>query len=590
MNVAGIFFDRPWLLVLVPVLPALAVAMVLLWHRRRRVRLERLGQPSLVARLVPPAASRPPWPRALLLSLAALCGAIAFAGPRWGAERTMVRGSGIDIVLALDASLSMMATDERPNRLERMKQEVRRLRDESRGDRFALLAFAGRSYILTPLTVDDGALELFLDNLDPSVVGQAGSSLARAIRQGVDLLLSTKSESDRAIVVMSDGEGFESAEEVQAEARRAQENGISLVTVGFGTEQGATIPVRGEGNRMEQKRDESGNVVVSRYSPGLLQAAAQAANGTFVPAGETDKAGRVRQALAGLRTQTRSVQTGQDRSPRFQLFVIPALVLLLLDTLLAERRGRRRVLAAAATPAAAALLLALALPRTASAGAASVAVAARAPKLPELPFFKGPDAEAAAAIQRRDYARAIAIYRRRIQRGDTSAETLYNLGTALIAADSLTAAAEPLERAAQSRVAEVRFRALFNLGLTHLERGLAAQGDSARPALDAALATYKKALLMRPADGDAKWNYELALQKKKSGGGGGGGGGGGQQQPQPQPEPKQNQQQPAPKPAGGIGREQAEQLLNSAARDEKDVQGKRQKQSKTDVPPGGKDW
>ena len=92
---------------------------------------------------------------------------------------------------AIDASLSMMAPDERPSRLERVKQEVRRLRAMSQADRVALIAFAGRSYILTPLTGDDGAIELFLDNLDPSVVGQAGSSLARALRQGTELLLAS---------------------------------------------------------------------------------------------------------------------------------------------------------------------------------------------------------------------------------------------------------------------------------------------------------------------------------------------------------------------------------------------------------------
>jgi hypothetical protein len=91
----------------------------------------------------------------------------------------------------------MTATDERPSRLERMKQEVRRLRAMSRADRVALMAFAGRSYILTPLTTDDGAIELFLDNLDPSVVGQAGSSIARAIRQGTELLLASDGSADR---------------------------------------------------------------------------------------------------------------------------------------------------------------------------------------------------------------------------------------------------------------------------------------------------------------------------------------------------------------------------------------------------------
>ena len=133
---------------------------------------------------------------------------------------------GIDMVLALDASLSMMAQDERPSRLERMKQEVRRLRAMSPGDRMGVLAFAGRSYVLSPLTIDEGALDLFLDNLDPSVVGQAGSSLARTIRQGVDLLTLTNSGADRALVVMSDGEAFEPIEDVvdRSEARRGPGN------------------------------------------------------------------------------------------------------------------------------------------------------------------------------------------------------------------------------------------------------------------------------------------------------------------------------------------------------------------------------
>src|SRR5690349_13621451 len=164
--------------------------------------------------------------------------------------------------------------------MERMKQEVRRLRASSRGDRMGLIAFAGRSYVLSPLTVDEGALDLFLDNLDPSVVGQAGSSLARTIRQGTDLLLLSNSGADRALVVMSDGEAFEDVSEVVAEAKRAGEQGISLVTVGFGTTQGSTIPVK-TADGITQKRDENGQVVVTRYNPELLKAAAEAAQGTF---------------------------------------------------------------------------------------------------------------------------------------------------------------------------------------------------------------------------------------------------------------------------------------------------------------------
>ncbi|HZF67811.1 MAG TPA: VWA domain-containing protein, partial [Gemmatirosa sp.] len=343
------YFQLPWLLPLALLLPAVVVGCVLAWGRRRAARVARLGDPALVARLTPERLLIGVRGRAARLGAAAFLGGVALAGPRWGLERNVVRSSGIDVVVAVDASLSMLAPDERPTRLERAKQEVRRLRALAPGDRTALVAFAGRSYILTPLTTDAGALNLFLDNLDPSVVGQAGSSLARAIRQSTELLQSTKSGSDRAIVVLSDGEGFEPVEDVRTAAEEAAQAGIALVTVGFGTPAGSTIPVR-VGTAMTTKRDADGNVVVTRYEPALLQAAAQAARGTFIPAQATDKAARVRAALAGLKAQRRALDAGQDLTPRFAWFLAPAVLLLLLDTWRTGRPRRTAVDPAAGEP------------------------------------------------------------------------------------------------------------------------------------------------------------------------------------------------------------------------------------------------
>jgi Ca-activated chloride channel family protein len=560
--------DHPLLLVLAALLPIAAIVLVIGGYRRRRKRLDRLGSPTMIARLVPPNASiRPGW-RATRLATAAAFAGIAIAGPRWGVERTVVRGEGVDIVLAVDASLSMMANDERPNRLERVKQEIRRLRAASPSDRFALLAFAGRSYILTPLTVDDGALDLFLDNLDPSVVGQAGSSLARAIRQGTDLLVATKSGSDRAVVIFSDGEAFEPPEDVFAAAKAAGEAGVSIVTVGFGTPAGTTIPIR-EGNSVVEKRDPEGNVVVTKYHPELLRAAAEGAAGTFIDASESDKAAKIRRALVQLRGVQRAVEAGRTQTPRYQLFLIPAVLLLLLDTILAERRGRRRRSAAAA------------------ATATSVALMVGGALLAPLRAARADDVrDAQREYSAKRYMRAAALYRRAIERGDRRPEILYNLGTALLAADSLSSAIDVFERAVKATDYEVRFRAIFNLGLAHLKRGLAAKGDSAAPSLDAAVETYKRALLMRSSDNDAKWNYELALRKKQqqSGGGGGGGGGGNQNQPSPPRQPQSD------RPSGGLGNQQAEQLLNSAEREERNVQARKQQQNRPQPPPGGKDW
>ena len=573
------YFDLPWLLILAVVVPIVVIAVFAWTTRRRRARLAKLGTTEIVSRIVPPNAMHAsPW-RAPLLGGAALCAAIALAGPRWGVEQTVVRGEGIDMVLALDASLSMMAPDDRPNRLARMKQEVRRLLDLSRADRIGLIAFAGRSYILTPLTIDNGAIDLYLDNLDPSVVGQAGSSLARAIRQGTALLRSTESQSDRALVVMSDGEAFEPEEDVVDAARQAAEAGITLVTVGFGTTRGSVIPLR-PGDSTALKTDENGQVVVTRYSPDLLQAAATAADGIFIDAAATDKAQRIRRAFGSLRTQRRSAVGGRERRPQFQLFLIPALLFLIVDTILLERRGRRRRRspAAASVPqkVTAALLLLAMLPSSARADILG---------------------DAARAYESQRYPEAAALYRRSIERGDRRPVVLYNYGTALLAADSLAKAGEILSRAADSLArgggdavsAELRYRALFNLGLAHLRRGLAASGDTATQALDAALASYKRALIMRPGELDAQWNYELAL-RKRSGGGGGGGGGNDEGPPSQSPDDSPAQERPQPRPSGSLGEQQAEQLLNSAAREEREVQSRRQQRNQPAPSTTGKDW
>src|SRR5688572_7549315 len=208
------YIQWPWALTLAIVLPILTGWLVSAGLRARAERLARLGTPSMIRRLAPSLMSHRTWTRVLRAALASLPLGIAFAGPRWGIEQTVVKQEGVDVVLALDASTSMLAVDERPSRLAAMKQEINRLRDLSPTDRFALLAFAGRSYILTPLTVDNSALDLFLNNFDPSIVGQGGSSLGSALRQATNLLALGKGETDQAIVLMSDGEGFENADEV----------------------------------------------------------------------------------------------------------------------------------------------------------------------------------------------------------------------------------------------------------------------------------------------------------------------------------------------------------------------------------------
>lgn len=544
-----LFFDLPWMLIAALLLPLGVWGLRRSRERRQRERLGRFADPSALSRLLVFSGTGPGARTIRLVAVATLAG-IALAGPRWGLARGPTTARGIDMAIALDASLSMTATDERPSRLERMKQEVRRLRALSRADRVALMVFAGRSYILTPLTTDDGAIELFLDNLDPTVVGQAGSSIAKAIRQGTELLLASDGGADRALVVMTDGEVFEPLEDVEAAARDAGSQGVSLVTVGFGTEQGSTIPVR-DGSVIREKRDADGKVVVTRYNPDVLRRAAEAANGTFIGADASDKATRVRAALRSLRTARRAVDSREDHVPRFLWLLFPALLLLLVDTFAMTRRVGR------VGPSFGSTVTALLIVLTTATGCARPPDPAR--------LFEDGNVRA-----------AVAAYRRMIAQGDTSAITRYNLGTALLGADSLTEAVELLEAVRRSTDGELRMRARYNAGLAQLLLGRLADNPDADRALGAARAAYRALLRDRAGDKEGKWNYELALRTPppKSGGGGGGGA----SDPQDQPAPAQ----------GALDQRQAEALLNSAAREERDVQGR--KQQKGRVPPTGKDW
>ena len=498
-----------------------------------------------------------PIARAARLGAALVLVTIALAGPRWGEGTTIIRQRGLDVAIAMDASLSMMAEDERPSRLQRMRQEVRRYRAAAPGDRNALLAFAGKSYILTPLTTDDGAIELFLDNFDPNVVGLGGTALAPTVIQGVELLRAATGSASRVLVILSDGEAFDDHDAAIAAAKEAGKDGISIVTVGFGTEEGTTIPVR-EGNEIVEKRDQDGEVVITRYDPTLLRAVAEASGGEFIAATDGDRGGRLSQALSRLDAEQRDVEEGLSRPLRLEWFLVPALLLLLLDAWRTDGGNwnrARRILRFAAP-----LVIAVVFTNPA--------------------FAQNP----ATLFEQGRYDEAARQWKLAIEGGDERLSALYNLGSALLAADSLPTAEEALERAAATPEANVRNRALFNLGLARLKRARRPEEPDRQRAAEGAIAAYRALLLEDPDDIDAKWNYELALRAREQAGGGGS-----RDDPQssPQQAPEAQQQQENP---NNMSRQQAEQLLAAASRDERESQARKQAGTRVQRPPGGKDW
>ena len=542
-------FDAPLLLFLAP-LVALAVGFGAWLGRRRRIRLARRWSPAL-ARL---ARARGGW-APVVLGIVALLSAVGLAGPRAGRKEIRTESRALSLVLAMDISRSMLAEDVAPNRLQRASREARRLIQDLEGDRLGLIAFAGQSYILSPLTVDGGAIRMYLDALDPDVATPGGSNLGAMLNQGAQLLAATTDAADRVLVVFTDGEAHDTLPEIVAQAEALKETGVRLVMVAQGRLDPARIPVRDSaGTVTEYQQDAAGSVVRTRRRDDVLQAVVQAAEGTLVPSEVPDQAGAVRAIVAAMKRSPSSETRTADLIPRAWIPVLAAALLLLGYTV--------------ARPGPALVALAALLLGGGAAGAQRPTDGARA--------LAAGDPTAAATAFLEEAGRGVAR--------DTA---FYNAGTAALESGRLDVARGALAEAAKSLDPELRYRALYNLGLVSL---LAAAADSAREAelLDDAVDRLRQALLLEPGSRRAKWNLELAERRKPpppSGGGGGGGappsGGGGGGSPQPSPAESRSQ---------GLSQSQAEQILNSMERRERETRMDQQRRLQSGSGGGVKDW
>lgn len=338
-------FDAPSLLWLVLALPAAVGIGLWLWVGRRRRAARALGSPELLQRLGAGDLVRLPVARFPLLMLAAAALGVAAAGPRWGLESVEERTTAGDLVLALDVSKSMLARDIQPNRLERQRVLARRVLRELPGDRIGMVAFAGRAYVLSPMTVDHGALQLYLDALDPDIVSQGGSSLASAIRQASDLARGARDAGQGVVLLVSDGEALEEEQAVREAADRAARVGITIHTVGVGTPDGAPIPQADDAERVgSYMRGPDGEVVITALGERLLRGVASATGGRYVRLGEAGATDAVLSALRGLERAAGDAQRRVRQKERYGWFVLLALLLLMIDGAVAVSPEPRKTL------------------------------------------------------------------------------------------------------------------------------------------------------------------------------------------------------------------------------------------------------
>ncbi len=542
-------FDAPLLLFLAP-LVALAIGFAAWLSRGRRIRLARRWSPAL-GRL---ARARGGW-APVVLGVVALLAVVGLAGPRMGQKQIRTETRALSLIFAVDISRSMLAEDVAPNRLERAVREARRLIQDLEGDRLGLIAFAGQSYILAPLTVDGGAIRMYLDALDPDMATPGGSNLAAALNQGGQLLGAATDAADRVLVLMTDGEAHDTLPQVVSQAEALKDAGIRLVVVAEGRPDPTRIPIRDStGTITQYKQDADGSVIRTQRRDDVLQAIVEAAEGTLVPNEVPDQAGAVRDVVAAMKRSPSSETRTADLVPRAWIPVLAAALLLLAYT--------------------------LARPGPALVGLAGILLAGTAQA--QRPT------EGERALAAGDPGKAAAEFLEDAKRGTATDTAYYNAGTAALEAGRLDVARGALVEAAKSLDPDLRYRALYNLGLVSL---LAAEADTSRTdeLLDDAKDRLRQALLLQPSSERAKWNLELTERRKPppppSGGGGGGGGappssgGGGQSQP------KQSESR-----GQGLSQSQAEQILNSMERRERETRAEQQRRLQTGSAGGVKDW
>lgn len=267
--------------------------------------------------------------RFILLAIGFSVIVIGWANLQMGAKTDKVQRKGVDVVVALDVSKSMLAQDIKPDRLVRAKQLILRMIDKMQNDRIALVVFAGRSYLQVPLTIDYGAMKMMLQNVSPNLVPTQGTVISDAIDLATQSF-SQKEKKYKSLIIISDGEDHD--ENAKAKAKEAAEAGIIIHTVGIGSPQGTTLY---DPNTKSVKLDENGNPVISKLNEEELRSIAAAGKGTYTLLSNTDDAAdKLIDELDGMEQKSLGAVVFTDYTSYFQYFLLAGVILLLIEWLL----------------------------------------------------------------------------------------------------------------------------------------------------------------------------------------------------------------------------------------------------------------
>ena len=548
-------FEDPiylWLLVLIPILALVRFVT----YRNQKKRLRKFGDLKLLKALMPDVSHFRPRVKFWLLLAALALLIVMLARPQMGTKISQEKRTGIETIIALDISNSMLAEDIVPSRLDRSKMMVENLVDHFTNDKIGLIVFAGDAFVQLPITSDYVSAKMFLSSIDPSMMATQGTDIATAINMAVSSF--TQEEGiGKAVIVITDGEDHEGGALEAAE--EAKKKGMSVYVLGVGSTQGAPIPIPGTGDYM---KDNTGNTVMSALNEEMCRQVAQAGGGVYIHVENNSAAQQqLDNELDKLSKKETSTTVYSDFDEQFQAFAILALLLLIIEICIFDRRNPllKNLSLFSKKKVAAVLLLLVAMSVSAQTDRQYI-------RQGNKQFNAG------------DYPNAEVSYRKAVEKNPKNPQAVYNLGNALMAQKKDSAAIEQFQNASKLETNPLRkYQSFHNMGVICQSHKMYGE----------AIEAYKNALRLNPADDETRYNLILCKHEKEK-----------QdqnkqnqdqnkqdqkkddqkdQQKQDQNKDKDKQDQKKEEPKPQMSKDNAEQLLNAAMQQEKQTQDRLKK-------------
>ncbi|MGB4205948.1 MAG: VWA domain-containing protein [Bacteroidales bacterium] len=459
------------------VIPALLFLFI--WFRLwKRQTLRNYGEFLIISRLMPEISGAKQWLKFITLIVALVFLIIGIANPQVGSKLEKTEQKGVDIIIALDVSNSMLAEDIKPNRIERARQAVSRFIDRLGNDRIGLIVFAGKAYPMLPLTSDYSAAKMFLSNADNSVVSTQGTSIADAIDLAIQSI--PQGKQGKALIIITDGEDHEG--EVMKKVEEAVSKGIVIHTIGIGSPQGVPIPLYRNNVRVGFRTGNDGQTVITKLNEPMLQQIAHSGQGAYVLASNSQF------GLSSIYEKINKMEKGEfedsrafaEFDSRFYYFLFVALILLVFETLVYDRSSRWIRKLSRFVPV------------------VLILMSFNANAQNENPSIRRGNK----AYNNEKYQDAELQYRKALEKNQNSFKSNFNLGNSIYRQENYEEAGYAFQRAIANQTDKNEMsRSFYNYGNSLLKN----------QQIPESIEAYKNALRLNPSDDDARYNLAYAL-------------------------------------------------------------------------------